>query len=100
MRTPKVRNGSWLCCQPEVTWSQSQGGREHIPDVEANHRKDESIFLRWEPITGGKFVFGGLVPCEHIARRSLSTSMTDYQTPLGLGLADCFMLRAPMSSGA
>eukprot|EP00976_Prorocentrum_cordatum_P111466 1195371-Prorocentrum_minimum.AAC.3 len=29
-------------------------GREPIPDVGANHRREESIFLMWEPITGGK----------------------------------------------
>eukprot|EP00959_Pyramimonas_sp_CCMP1952_P350060 7334485-Pyramimonas_sp.AAC.1 len=39
---------------PCVDGSQSQGRREHILDVGANHRGEESIFLMREPITGEK----------------------------------------------
>eukprot|EP00976_Prorocentrum_cordatum_P072341 1180675-Prorocentrum_minimum.AAC.2 len=28
--------------------------REHIPDVGASRRGEESIFLMWEPVAGGK----------------------------------------------
>ena len=41
------------------TWggNQSQEGREHIPGVGTNHRREESIYLEWEPIIGGKRVY-------------------------------------------
>ena len=40
------------------TWTgnQLQEGRDNIPGVGTNHRRGESIYLEWEPITGGKRV--------------------------------------------
>ena len=41
------------------TWSgsQSQEGREYIPGVGANHRREDSTYLEWEPFTGGEMIY-------------------------------------------
>ena len=40
----------------------STEGREDIPGVGANHRREERIYLEWEPLTGGKR--GYTHPCQ------------------------------------
>jgi len=42
-----------------LTWNgnQSHEGREHIPGVGTNHTREDSIYLEWEPIAGGKRAF-------------------------------------------
>ena len=36
-----------------IPWSgnQAQEGREYIPEVGTNHRRGESLYLKWGPIT-------------------------------------------------